>query len=208
MLHNLMSFLSGSHIIELVNADPVMVVLIVALVLFCETGLVVIPFLPGDSLLFTLGAFLPATSLSPLTVIIALTAAAFIGDLVNYHVGKGAAGRFILSRNWVKAAHREKTEAFFRKYGGATIFIGRFVPVVRTLAPFIAGLSSMPRQLFLLWNAAGAVTWCGSFIALGYFLGDLAWVKDHREWLALAIIGVSLLPVFATVMRSSARAKS
>lgn len=201
MLQHLMDYLSGSHLIAFVNADPLWVVAIVALVILCETGLVIVPFLPGDSLLFTLGAFLPTTTLSPILIVALLTAAAFVGDTLNYHVGKGAVGRFILRRQWLKTQHREKTETFFRKYGAATVFIGRFVPIVRTLAPFIAGLSAMPRKTFLLWNFTGALTWCGSFIALGYLLGDLAWVRDHREWLALGIIGVSLLPVLTAVFR-------
>ncbi|ORM71572.1 VTT domain-containing protein [Pantoea rwandensis] len=201
MLQHLMDFFSGSHLIALVNADPLWVVAIVAVIILCETGLVIVPFLPGDSLLFTLGAFLPATSLSPVMVIALLTAAAFVGDTLNYHIGKGSVGRFILRRQWLKSQHRAKTETFFQKYGSATVFIGRFVPIVRTLAPFIAGLSAMPRSAFLLWNFAGALAWCSSFIALGYFLGDLAWVRDHREWLALSIIGVSLLPVLTAILR-------
>lgn len=208
MLQHLMDFLSGSHLIALVNADPLWVVAIVAVIILCETGLVIVPFLPGDSLLFTVGAFLPATSLSPFTVIALLTVAAFIGDTLNYHIGKGAVGRFILRRQWLKVQHREKTEAFFRKYGAATVFIGRFVPIVRTFAPFIAGLSSMPRSTFLLWNLAGGLAWCGGFIALGYFLGDMPWVRDHREWLALGIIGVSLLPVLTAVIRPAQQEES
>lgn len=208
MLQHLMDYFSGSHLIALVNADPLWVVAIVAVVILCETGLVVMPFLPGDSLLFTLGAFLPATSLSPIMIIAILTFAAFIGDTLNYHIGKGTVGRFILRRQWLKVQHREKTETFFRKYGATTVFIGRFVPIVRTVAPFVAGLSSMPRKTFLLWNFAGALTWCGSFIALGYFLGDLSWVRNHREWLALGIIAVSMLPVLTALLRPAQQEES
>lgn len=205
MLQHLLDFISGNHIVDMVNADPVMVIAIVAAIIFCETGLVILPFLPGDSLLFTLGAFLPATHLSPLLIILVLMGAAFLGNTLNYHIGKGPIGRFILHRKWVKEQHRLKAETFFEKYGSATVFISRFVPIVRSLAPFMAGLSSMPRTKFLLWNLAGAIAWCGGFVTLGYFLGDLAWVRDHREWLALLIVAFSLLPVVSAFLRPAAQ---
>jgi membrane-associated protein len=171
---------------------------ILALIVFCETGLVVMPLLPGDSLLFAVGAFCarPNQPLEIWTAMLVLTIAAILGDTVNYHVGKYLGPRVLsgkLSR-WLNPKHLERTRRFFERYGGKTIIIARFVPIVRTFAPFVAGVGSMNYPRFLAYNVIGGVAWVLICTQAGYWLGNIPIVRERFELVVLLIVAVSLLP--------------
>ena len=177
------------------------------LIVFCETGLVVTPFLPGDSLLFATGAVTAtvervaaeqgaAPAVTGPAMALVLFACAVLGDGVNYHVGRAIgpvafSGRF----RWLRREHLERTQAFFERHGGRAVVIARFVPIVRTFAPFVAGVGTMAYGRFLFYNVFGAVLWVGLLLGGGYWLGGLAFVQRHFSKVVLAIIVVSLLPI-------------
>lgn len=170
---------------------------ILFVVIFAETGLVVTPFLPGDSLLFAAGIFAARGSLSATWIFILLTISAVIGDAVNYSVGKYLGPR-VLNREKSRIFKREyldKTHAFYEKYGGKTIIIARFVPIVRTFAPFVAGVGTMTYSRFFMYNVVGAIMWVAICTFAGYFLGSVSFVKEHFELAVLAIIAVSVMPM-------------
>lgn len=179
-------------------------------IIFVETGLVVLPFLPGDSLLFACGA-LAALSGSPINIyllIIILFAAAVIGDTVNYEIGKLAGPKvFASEKNWLfNKKHLEKTHAFYEKYGGKTIIIARFVPIIRTFAPFVAGMGTMHYPRFLVYNAVGGAAWVASFCAAGYLFADIPFVQKQFHYVIVAIIVISCLPmVYEFVMAKYVR---
>ncbi len=168
------------------------------LVIFCETGLVVTPFLPGDSLLFAIGAISadPASGLNVWLSALVLFGAAFAGDNTNYWVGR-VIGKWMLRRfpRIVKPRHLEKTHRFFDRYGGKTIIIARFVPIVRTITPFVAGTGRMPYRRFILFSVAGTLLWIGLIVPAGWFFGNIPVVKEHFEMVVLGIIGISLMPL-------------
>ena len=172
-------------------------------VVFCETGLVVTPFLPGDSLLFAAGAIASLGSLNVWTLCGLLIIAAVLGDTVNYHAGRFLGPRVLsgkLSR-WLNPAHLKKTEEFYAKYGAMTIILARFVPIVRTFAPFVAGVGRMNYGKFLLYNVLGGVVWVLSMTLAGYFLGEIPLVKQNFEIIVLAIVAVSVLPMIIEYVR-------
>ena len=177
---------------------------ILFLVVFCETGLVVTPFLPGDSLLFAAGAFAAAGSLDPLVLAGLLFAAAVLGDAVNYRIGKkvgaNAADGKLLGLP-IRKEYLEKTQRYYAKYGAKTIVLARFVPIVRTFAPFVAGVGAMPYATFARYNVLGAAVWVSLFIALGYFFGNIPIVKKNFELVIFAIIFVSILPAVIEYFR-------
>jgi len=184
------------HLADVIRDYGAWTYLILTLVVFCETGLVVTPILPGDSLLFAAGTFAALGSLNVHLLFLLLTAAAIIGDTVNYAVGKflgpqalKAPGRLI------KKEHLERTQAFYAKHGGKTIILARFVPIVRTFAPFVAGVGVMSYGKFLLYNVVGGTVWVALFVYLGYFFGNVEIVKKNFSLVILAIIGVSVLPI-------------
>lgn len=168
-------------------------------IVFAETGLVVTPFLPGDSLLFAVGA-LAASDGSPLHIVaitVLLVVAAILGDAVNYAVGRRL-GPKVFSResSWLlNKQHLVRTQQFYEKHGGKTIFLARFVPIIRTFAPFVAGIGQMHYRRFALYNVTGGITWVVLFTTAGYFFGGLPWVKDRFHIVILAIIGISVLPI-------------
>jgi membrane-associated protein len=177
-------------------------------VVFCETGLVVTPFLPGDSLLFATGALvaLPETGLGLELMIFLLTVAAILGDAVNYWVG-ARLGQQLMARaaagsRLVRKEHLERTKEFYERYGAKTIVIARFVPIVRTFAPFVAGLGKMNYRRFALFNVTGAVLWVTGFVLAGYFFGNLPGVKRNFQWVILGIIVLSVAPAVFEVLRS------
>jgi membrane-associated protein len=173
-------------------------------VVFCETGLVVTPFLPGDSLLFAVGTFAAAGALDLWWSMLLLTAAAILGDTVNYWVGYALGPK--LQREgklrFVKREHLERTHRFYEKYGGKTIIIARFVPIVRTLAPFVAGVGSMTYGRFMSYNVIGGVAWVLLCTLGGYFFGNLPVVQDNFSLVILGIIAVSLLPGLFEIWRA------
>ena len=182
--------------------------LAIAAIIFIDTGLVVMPFLPGDSLLFAAGAFLGISGMSllPSTVIFILAAVA--GDAANFAIGRSSLGQQIVSRGWVKAHHPAQTRAWFDRFGGPTITIGRFVPIVRMVAPFLAGLSGMKASQFLLFNILGGVVWCGVLTSAGYRLGKIVWVREHLHWLSLGIAVLSVVPVGVHLLTERRKAKN
>jgi membrane-associated protein len=170
--------------------------LILFVIIFLETGLVIMPYLPGDSLLFVAGALAGAGYLNIEILIISLFIAAVLGDTVNYWIGHSA-GMKVLERkcSFVKKDHLELTKDYFQKYGGFTIVIARFVPFIRTFAPFLAGVGKMDYRWFLTYNVTGAALWILSFTLAGYFLGSMPIVQDNFSYIIYAIIGISLLAV-------------
>ncbi len=179
------------------------------LVIFCETGLVVLPFLPGDSFLFALGA-LCAIEGSPLQIgplALLLFVAAVLGDGCNYAIGSKI-GRRLVNARWINPAHLAKTEAFYERHGGKTIILARFVPIVRTFAPFVAGLGNMSYRRFASYNVIGGAFWIVPFLLGGYFLGNAPIVKRNFHVVVLAIIVISILPAVFEFLKSKAAKKN
>ena len=168
---------------------------ILFVVIFAETGLVVTPFLPGDSLLFAAGALAPATGLNPWLLFVLLGIAAVVGDAVNYAIGHAIGQRaFSGEFKFIKKEYLDKTHAFYEKYGNKTIVLARFVPIVRTFAPFVAGVGRMSYRQFATYNVVGAILWVGLLIGAGYFFGAIPFVKKNFELVIIAIIILSILP--------------
>jgi membrane-associated protein len=167
---------------------------ILFLIIFAETGLVVTPFLPGDSLLFAAGAFAARGSLSPALLFVLLAIAAILGDAVNYSVGRYLAPRAERGFRFIRKEHLDRTHAFYEKHGGKTIIIARFMPIVRTFAPFVAGVGAMEYRRFAMFNITGAVIWIALFVYAGYFFGNIPAVEHNFTLVILAIIFVSILP--------------
>lgn len=173
------------------------------LVIFAETGLVVFPFLPGDSILFISGTVVASADLDVHMLVAILVCAAILGDTVNYSVGHYIGPKVFdkPDSRWFKQAHLRRTQAFYEKYGGVTIIIGRFVPIIRTFAPFLAGVAGMSYRRFLSFNVIGAVAWITSLVYAGYLFGNIPWVKQHLTLIVLAIVVVSLMPAVTTFVR-------
>ncbi len=194
------------HLDGLIQTYGTWVYLILFAIIFCETGLVVTPFLPGDSLLFVTGTIAARGSLDLQTILILLTAAAIIGDNVNYWIGHFV-GAKIVERGWVREEYLDRTHHFYEKYGGKTIFIGKFLPIIRTFAPFVAGIGKMTYPKFLAFNISGAVTWMCVFILGGYFFGNLPFVKQNFTLVILGIIVLSVLPSVIEFVRARRQIK-
>jgi membrane-associated protein len=175
--------------------------LVLSLVIFCETGLVVTPFLPGDSLLFAAGAFAASGSLDLWLLLALLTGAAVVGNMVNYWIGRTVGQRLVRSGRVIKQSHLDRTHAFYERYGPMTIVLTRFVPIVRTVAPFVAGLGTMPYGKFMLYNLAGGVLWVFVCTLAGYVFGNLPVVRDNFELVILGIIALSVVPPIVEALR-------
>ena len=195
------------HLLEFIKQYGVWIYAILFLIIFVETGLVVMPFLPGDSLLFAAGALAASTGqMNPWLLIGLLFIAAVLGDTLNYHIGRYIGPRiFEMESRFIKKDHLLKTHVFFEKYGGKTIIIARFMPFIRTFTPFVAGAGRMNYKHFLAFNAIGGLAWVGSFITLGYFFGTRPFVKDNFSHLMLGIIVFSLLPAVIEFVRAKIR---
>jgi membrane-associated protein len=171
------------------------------IVIFAETGLVVFPLLPGDSLLFVAGTVASASGVNVHFLGLTLLIAAVLGDSVNYSIGHFVGPKVLLRPHetrlgrWLKPEYMERTHRFYEKYGGFTIIIGRFVPVVRTFAPFLAGVGQMGYRKFLTYNVLGGAAWVGLLTYSGYLFGNIPWVKENLPWIVFGIIVVSLLPI-------------
>jgi len=191
------------HLSDVIQLYGIWAYLILFLIVFCETGLVVTPFLPGDSLLFAVGAFAAIGALDLWLVMLLLALAAILGDSVNYAVGarlgprvfRGEAGRFLNRR------HLERTHEFYERYGPKTIVIARFVPIVRTFAPFVAGIGRMRYGRFLFYNVAGGLLWIVSLVMGGYLFGNIPMVRRNFSLVVFAIIGLSILPAVIELWR-------
>ena len=184
------------HLAEVVRDYGTFTNVILFGIVFCETGLVVTPFLPGDSLLFTAGALAALGSLDVWVLFLTLALAAILGDTANYWIGKRIGPRaFDGTIRFLKQEHLRKTEAFYEKHGKKTIILARFVPIIRTFAPFVAGVGSMNYGVFLAYNVIGGVLWVAICVFSGYFFGNIAAVKKNFSLVILAIIFVSTLPI-------------
>jgi membrane-associated protein len=177
--------------------------LILFLIVFCETGLVVTPFLPGDSLLFAAGTFAALGALDVRMVVFLLIVAAIIGDTVNYWVGAWIGPKAFSGRvRFLRKDYLDRTHAFYEKHGGVTIILARFVPIIRTFAPFVAGVGAMSYGKFLLYNVVGAVLWVGIFVLGGFFFGNIPVVRENFTIVILAIIAISVLPIAYETLRA------
>lgn len=173
--------------------------LLLFMVIFIETGLVILPFLPGDSLLFTTGAVaaLPASQLNPVLVYGIMASAAVLGDTNNYWIGHYLGPKVFSGRyRWIKKEYLQRTENFYQRHGRKTIFLARFVPIVRSFAPFVAGIGRMTYPHFISYNIFGGIIWTGLLIGIGYFFGNTPVVRTHFSLFVLVIIIVSTIPVF------------
>lgn len=183
---------------------------IIFLIIFCETGLVVTPFLPGDSLIFALGALSATGSLNPFIVFIVLVFAALLGDTLNFTIGRFLGNKLMeKEKTWFfKKDHLLETQAFYKKYGAMTIILARYVPIVRTFSPFVAGMGNMRYSKFIANSALGAVLWVGLFTTVGYLFGNLPFVKKNFSLIVIAIIFVSVLPAVFAIIKSKLAKKS
>ena len=193
------------HLVSIVNDYQYWTYLILFLIIFAETGLVVTPFLPGDSVLFAMGALLakPETDLHIMIMLLLLIAAAIIGDFVNYEMGKHFGGSVFKENAKVfKPSYLEKTQNFYAKHGSKTIIYARFVPIVRTFAPFVAGISKMSYSHFGKYNIIGGIIWVSLFLFAGYFFGQIDFIQKNFSIVVLAIIGISLVPPIVEYFRA------
>jgi len=194
------------HLIQLVQDYHLWTYAILFVIVFCETGLVVTPFLPGDSLIFVGGAIAsqPDVPLEIGFLLSVIFAAAVLGDSCNYAIGHFFGKKLFSNPNSkiFKQSYLDKTHNYFKKYGGKTIILARFIPIVRTFAPFVAGMGKMHYYYFMLYNVVGAVLWVGIFGFAGYFFGDLPFVQKNLKLLLLAIIVISVMPAVIEVVRA------
>jgi len=211
-LHNLLDIVLhlNKHLGELASDFGPWLYVILFLIIFCETGLVVTPFLPGDSLLFAVGALAAAEpdKLNIWLIAFTMIVAAILGDSVNYWIGK-VFGQKLPQKfpRIIKPEYLQKTHDFYERYGGKTIIIARFVPIVRTFAPFVAGIGKMTYSRFMNFNVVGALLWIGLLLPAGYFFGGLPWVKKKFSVVVLAIIIISILPGVIEFLRERNRLK-
>ncbi|MEA2691789.1 MAG: rane-associated protein [Acidobacteriota bacterium] len=195
-----------AHLIQGVNVLGPWFYVVLFLVVFCETGLVVTPFLPGDSLLFAVGALAAAdrSHLSLPLLAVLLVIAAVAGDAVNYAIGH-VLGPVVFKREdswWLHKKHLVRAQEFYERYGGKAIFLSRFVPIVRTFAPFVAGIGRMSYRRFAAWNVVGALTWVLTFLFAGYFFGNQPVIKRNFHYVIVAIIVISLVPIVVEALRA------
>ena len=193
----------GDHLQELVKNYGNWIYAILFAIVFCETGLVVLPFLPGDSMLFAAGTIAAVGDMNIFVLIGLLIVAAVLGDFVNFEIGKHFGQKLFSNPNSkiFKQSYLQKTHDYYERYGGRTIIIARFIPIVRTFAPFVGGMGNMNYSQFARYNIVGAVLWVVSFTTLGYFFGQLPFVKEHFSWIMIAIIVFSVVPMIVEIIR-------
>lgn len=191
------------HLNEIIGQYGAWTYLILFVIVFCETGLVVTPFLPGDSLLFAAGAFAALGSLNVFWLFALLTIAAILGDTVNYWMGHWVGPKVFHRENvrFLNKKHLERTHEFYERYGGKTIIIARFIPIVRTFAPFVAGIGSMTYGRFIAYNVIGGVAWVAICVFAGYYFGNLEIVKNNFSLVIIAIVLISVLPMVIEYIR-------
>lgn len=192
------------YLVDLVQQYGTLSYGILFLIIFCETGLVVTPFLPGDSLLFAVGALSASGAFNPWLIFVTLAAAAIIGDSTNYWIGYFIGPKVFSSEKskFLNPKHLQKTHAFYEKYGGKTVIMARFMPIIRTFAPFVAGIGRMSYPKFLFYSVVGTILWIGAFIAAGYWFGNIPIVKKNFTLVVFAIIGISLAPAVIEALRA------
>jgi membrane-associated protein len=197
------------HLQELVaNYGPWIYAILFAIV-FCETGLIVTPFLPGDSLLFVAGAVAAAGDMYIHGLFAALACASFLGDNTNYWIGRYVGPRVFTRQDsrLLNPEHLARTQRFYDKYGAKTVFLARFMPIVRTFAPFVAGIGRMRYGTFLFYSFSGSIAWVGSLAYAGYYFGNVPWVKQNLSWVILAIVVLSISPAIVEYFRHRSREK-
>lgn len=192
-----------SHLLALTQQYGIWIYAILFAIIFSETGLVIFPFLPGDSLLFVAGALCGIGALDISMLLPLLMLAAFLGDNTNYWTGRLIGKRLVKLGNsrFIKHEHLDKTHDFYKKHGGKTIIFARFLPIVRTFAPFVAGIARMHYRLFMMFSAAGSVVWIAFFVIGGFFLGNIPVIKDNLTLMILTIVFVSLVPAMLEFIR-------
>jgi len=195
------------YLIDFIQVYGIGVYVILFLVIFLETGLVITPFLPGDSLIFAAGAFAANGSLNVILLFIILCFAAIIGDSLNYWIGNYFGEKVLESKKLIKKEYVERTQEFYEKQGGKAIALGRFIPIIRTFVPFVAGIGKMKYKKFLYYNVLGGIVWVALFLFGGYFFGGLSAVKDHFTLVILAIIFISIIPVLYEVIKGFRKKK-
>jgi membrane-associated protein len=192
-----------THLHEIIMNYGTWTYLVLILIIFCETGLVVTPILPGDSLLFAAGTFAARGSLDPIVLFVTLSIAAVAGDTVNYWIGRKVGPHiFHKETRFIKRKHLERTQQFYEKHGGKAIVLARFMPIVRTFAPFVAGIGAMDYKRFVIFNVFGGVLWIAIFVFLGYFFGNIPAVEENFTYVILAIIFLSVLPALIEAIRT------
>ena len=196
------------HLHEIILAYGAWTYLLLFVIVFCETGLVVTPFLPGDSLLFAAGTFAAKGSFNPELLVILISIAAIIGDTVNFWVGAYIGPKVFSAETsrFLNRKHLERTHRFYERHGGKTIFIARFMPILRTFAPFVAGIGKMPYVRFLAYSISGTICWIGTFVLGGYFFGNLPTVKRNFHFVVVAIVVISVMPAIIGYFRERRRA--
>jgi membrane-associated protein len=212
LIYTLIDFILNidQYLVSIVSNYKTWTYLILFLIIFAETGFVVTPFLPGDSLLFAMGAIIanPESELNIFLMCGLLIVAAILGDLTNYHIGKYIGPKAFSGKyKFLKKEYLEKTQMFYNKYGGKTIIYARFVPIVRTFAPFVAGVARMDYVRFGSYNIVGGILWIASFLFIGYFFGGLPVIKENFTYVIFAIIILSILPPVIEMIREKAKAK-
>ena len=197
------------HLQEIIGQYGTLTSLILFLIVFCATGLVVMPLLPGDSLLFAAGTFAALGSLNLWLLILLLCTAAIAGDTVNYWIGRWIGPRAFSGRlRWLRQDYLRRTEEFYLRHGGKTIVLARFIPIIRTFAPFVAGVGRMNYTRFITYNVAGGILWVVLFTLGGYLFGNLPAVRENFSLVVLAIIGVSMLPLVTEWLKARKRART
>lgn len=192
-----------AHLYELVTAYGIWIYGLLFLIVFAETGLVVTPFLPGDSLLFAAGAIAATGALNPHLVVVLLITAAILGDTVNYWIGHYVGPKVFHKEKslFFNPEHLNRTHRFYEKHGGKTIVIARFVPIIRTFAPFVAGIGRMSYTYFIAYNVSGGILWVVTLVYSGYFFGNIPFVKQNFSLVILVIIIISILPIVFEFIR-------
>lgn len=191
------------YLSEIIKTYGIWTYALLFVVIFIETGFVVMPFLPGDSLLFAAGTFAALGSLDIFVIAAMLMIAAVAGDTVNYWIGHKLGDRVNNNEiKWIRKEYLDKTHLFFEKHGGKTIFLARFVPIIRTFAPFVAGVGKMSYSYFISYNLFGGVTWVALFVFLGYFFGNIPFVKNNFSIVIVMIIAISLVPALLEAWKS------
>jgi membrane-associated protein len=195
-----------THLSQVISQYGTWTYLILFLIVFCETGLVITPFLPGDSLLFAAGTFAALGDLDVRAMILLLVAGAILGDTVNYWVGAAIGPRaFQGNTRFLKQEHLDRTHAFYERHGGKTIILARFVPIIRTFAPFVAGVGAMSYGRFLTYNVVGAVLWVALLVLAGFFFGNIPVVRENFTIVILAIVAISVMPIAVEAIRGRRR---
>ncbi|MEK6855452.1 MAG: DedA family protein [Nanoarchaeota archaeon] len=203
LTYNPISFILNIDIYlsEIIKTYGSLTYVILFMILFLETGLVITPFLPGDSLVFVAGAFAAHGAINIIFLFIILSAGAILGDTVNYWIGSYFGEKFFLKSRFFKKEYFDRTNEFYRKHGGKTIILARFMPVIRTFAPFVAGIGKMNYRRFLLFNISGGILWISLFLFAGYYFGTIPFVKENLTIFILIIIFLSIIPLIVEYLR-------